>query len=66
MPEMRGDEFLRKVGLSHPRSAKILITGKAEENNIPMEELGLSSILYKPWDEQDLFTQVEIALKTGN
>lgn len=56
MPEMKGDEFLNKVHESLPQVPKLLLSGQVDKQAIErIQDLpSLNTILYKPWQEQEL------------
>ncbi|NER37626.1 MAG: response regulator [Oscillatoria sp. SIO1A7] len=62
MPEMKGDELLKKVHNKLPQTLKILLTGQATAEAIgtAVNEANLYRYIAKPWNEQDLsFTVME-------
>jgi response regulator RpfG family c-di-GMP phosphodiesterase len=55
MPGMSGLEMLAKIGQMHPETVRLLITGWAEA--VSPDELaavGVSALIPKPWDDQEL------------
>lgn len=56
MPGMKGDVFLRKISLLHPRVGRILLTGQSQyhENTSYDQEGGGFLCLPKPWDVAQL------------
>jgi diguanylate cyclase (GGDEF)-like protein/PAS domain S-box-containing protein len=66
MPQMTGDEFLFEASKISPRSKKILLTAKAENQNIIdiTKKIDLYRFVVKPWDRDDLILTVSEALKS--
>lgn len=65
MPGMSGDDFLIRLHASHPKTIKILLTGKAgakEVGNI-VNAAALYRYIDKPWDETDFILTVKEALR---
>jgi len=63
MPHMRGDEFLALAAERRPEAVRMLITGWTEE--IPagrLEELGITALVTKPWDDTKLKATLRRAL----
>ena len=65
MPGMKGDEFLIKIHEKYKGVVTILLTGQADENAIrrATEDAQLHCCLRKPWNEDELFEQVNSGLK---
>ncbi|MDF3820194.1 response regulator [Leptospira sp. 96542] len=64
MPGMNGDEFLRKVHSEFPQIEKVIVTGFADLKSIEAldSEIGLSSCLKKPWEENELISAISKAI----
>ena len=55
MPGMSGLQLLSEVGRLRPEARRVLLTGWPEE--VPrerLEQLGVSALVAKPWDDGDL------------
>ena len=66
MPHMRGDELLALAAQRQPDAVRMLITGWTEE--IPagrLEELGITALITKPWDDAKLKATLRRALSSG-
>jgi DNA-binding NtrC family response regulator len=65
MPEMDGTAFFREVEYRHPDSVRIILTGHADlEAAIEAINKGhVFRFIQKPWDDDDLKTQVRAALE---
>ncbi|GEM_PF-123627 len=65
MPEMKGDELLKKVRESHPDTVSILLTGHASLQGIKsaVNEAGVFRYISKPWNKELLFSYVREALE---
>lgn len=64
MPGTRGDEFLAQVRQRHPRIVRVMLTGQADSEALAqVQEQGLAHLLlFKPWQEKDLRSAVDLAL----
>jgi DNA-binding NtrC family response regulator len=65
MPEMKGTAFLKEVEYRHPDSVRIILTGHADLE-AAMESINKGHVfrfIQKPWDNDDLKTQVKAALE---
>jgi DNA-binding NtrC family response regulator len=65
MPEMQGTEFLKQVEYRHPDCVRIILTGQADLD-AAMEAINEGHVfrfIQKPWDNDDLKTQVGAALE---
>jgi DNA-binding NtrC family response regulator len=65
MPEMDGTIFLREVEYRYPDSVRIILTGHADLE-AAMEAINQGHVfrfIQKPWDNDDLKTQVKAALE---
>jgi DNA-binding LytR/AlgR family response regulator len=65
MPEMKGDELLKKVREKHPDTVSILLTGHASLQGIKsaVNEAGVFRYISKPWNKELLFSYVREALE---
>lgn len=65
MPNIKGDEFLRKVHEKFPTIKKFIISGQADEDSITAldKEIQLQAYIKKPWSESELITLINTALK---
>ena len=66
MPEMKGDELLKKVHNQLPQTLKILLTGQATAEAVgsAVNDANLYRYISKPWNEQDLSFTVMEAIKS--
>lgn len=64
MPEMSGIELLRRVKKLHPTVSRIILSGYTEIESVTaaINEVAVFKFLIKPWDDQLLNEQIEIAL----
>jgi DNA-binding NtrC family response regulator len=64
MPNMKGDEFLQKVHLSHPKIVKVMLTGHSPEDAIKnaVENANLYKCISKPWAEDDLINTIRTGI----
>jgi len=64
MPGMKGDEFLIKVHSLSPDTAKMLLTGQADEKAIDRvkTEAKLVAMISKPWEEKELVDIIQKCL----
>jgi len=65
MPEMQGTEFLKQVEYRHPDCVRIILTGQADLD-AAMEAINEGHVfrfIQKPWDNDDLKTQISAALE---
>jgi DNA-binding NtrC family response regulator len=65
MPKMQGTEFLKQVEYRHPDCVRIILTGQADLD-AAMEAINEGHVfrfIQKPWDNDDLKTQVGAALE---
>ena len=65
MPEMQGTEFLKQVEYRHPDCVRIILTGQADLD-AAMEAINEGHVfrfIQKPWDNNELKTQVSAALE---
>ena len=65
MPGMKGDEFLLKMDLKYPRTAKVLLTGQADEKSVYelRQVADKFATVYKPWDKDELINTIKSQLK---
>ncbi|WP_341734650.1 adenylate/guanylate cyclase domain-containing protein [Microcoleus sp. EPA2] len=66
MPEMRGDELLRRVHIISPKTIKIMLTGQAEVEAISnaINHANLYRYISKPWQAEDLKLTVKEAINS--
>jgi phosphoserine phosphatase RsbU/P len=66
MPEMKGSDFLLKVGEAYPDIVTILLTGFSEtEEVIKAVKAGIFSYMLKPWDSEYLLAEMQKAFDHG-
>lgn len=65
MPRVKGDTFLIDVHNKYPETVTIMLTGQADPDAVQnaIDNANLYAYIRKPWREQDLIQQVNIALK---
>lgn len=65
MPGMDGAEFLAKARLARPQALRILLTGHADYSRAmsAVNDGGIWRHLGKPWDDKELFSCVQQALR---
>jgi CheY-like chemotaxis protein len=65
MPGIKGDEFLVRVHQKFPQTAKIMLTGQADEAAIERAkvEANLDHFLEKPWSKEDLISAVKAGMQ---
>lgn len=66
MPEMRGDELLRRIHVLSPNSLKIMLTGQADMQAVAdaVNFANLYRYISKPWEHTDFLLTVKEALHT--
>lgn len=66
MPEMKGDELLKRVHLISPRTIKIMLTGQADIEAIAnaINHAQLYRYITKPWQAEDLKLTVKQAINS--
>jgi adenylate cyclase len=66
MPEMKGDELLKKAHLISPESIKVMLTGQADIEAIAnaINSANLYRYITKPWQAEDLKLTVKEALNS--
>jgi CheY-like chemotaxis protein len=63
MPGMSGAQFLREAARRCPDAVRMIITGWTEEIAPErLEELGVSALITKPWDDAKLKATLRRAL----
>jgi sigma-B regulation protein RsbU (phosphoserine phosphatase) len=66
MPEMKGSDFLLKVGEAYPDIVTILLTGFSEtEEVIKAVRAGIFAYMLKPWDGEYLVAELQKAFEHG-
>jgi diguanylate cyclase (GGDEF)-like protein len=65
MPEMSGRELLDKVRVLHPQTVRIMLTGYADLQTLAdaLNESQVFKILFKPWSDEELRTDVRQAFR---
>ncbi|MCZ2357715.1 MAG: response regulator [Bacteroidia bacterium] len=65
MPRVKGDTFLVDVHSKYPETVTIMLTGQADSDAVQnaMDNANLYAYIRKPWRENDLIQQVNIAFK---
>lgn len=65
MPGMKGDEFLLKIDLKYPRTAKVLLTGQADEGSVYnlRREADKFSVIHKPWEKDEIVQSIKDQLR---
>lgn len=65
MPGMKGDELLITIHNKYPKIITIMLTGQADIESIERakSDANLHSILYKPWNSNDLFEAINSGLE---
>ena len=66
MPEMKGDELLKKVHLISPQTIKIMLTGQADIEAVgnAIKNANLYRYISKPWQREDLSLTVREAVNS--
>jgi PAS domain S-box-containing protein len=66
MPEMKGDELLKKVHIISPGTIKIMLTGQADIEAIgnAIKNANLYRYIAKPWQQEDLSLTVKEAVNS--
>jgi adenylate cyclase len=64
MPEMNGDELLRRVHIISPKTLKIMLTGQADIEAVgnAIKNANLYRYIAKPWQQEDLSLTVKEAV----
>lgn len=65
MPEMEGISFLGKVAERWPKTVRMILTGFCVPDNAygAISRAGISRVLTKPWDDEQLLRQIRIAFQ---
>jgi response regulator RpfG family c-di-GMP phosphodiesterase len=60
---MEGVRFLEKVGEKWPETVRMILTGFCipESVHSAISRAGISRVLFKPWDDNELLQQIRIA-----
>ncbi len=66
MPQMKGDEFLRRIHEIEPDTHKILLTGQANIEGVTnaINNARLYRYISKPWDKEDLALTIKEAIRS--
>jgi response regulator RpfG family c-di-GMP phosphodiesterase len=66
MPDMKGDELLKRVHLISPKTLKVMLTGQADIGGIAnaINSANLYRYITKPWQSEDLKLTVREALNS--
>jgi adenylate cyclase len=66
MPEMKGDELLKKVHILSPKTIKIMLTGQADIEAVgnAIKNANLYRYIAKPWQQDDLSLTVKEAVNS--
>ncbi|MCC3413248.1 MULTISPECIES: adenylate/guanylate cyclase domain-containing protein [unclassified Microcoleus] len=66
MPEMNGDELLRRVHIISPKTLKIMLTGQADIEAVgnAIKNANLYRYIAKPWQQEDLSLTVKEAVNS--
>ncbi|PSB53672.1 diguanylate cyclase [filamentous cyanobacterium Phorm 6] len=66
MPEMKGDELLKKVHVLSPKTIKIMLTGQADIEAVgdAIKNANLYRYISKPWQREDLSLTVKEAVNS--
>jgi response regulator RpfG family c-di-GMP phosphodiesterase len=66
MPNMNGDEFLRRAHGKFPKTAKIILTGQADESSLKKisSEVNLLACMSKPWTEEQLISNIKKGIES--
>ena len=64
MPKVRGDEFMVRVHKRFPNVAQIMLSGQADADAVERAktEANLYKFISKPWDKEELMSEVQKAL----
>lgn len=64
MPDLKGDELLKRVRQTNPRTVAILLTGQATIQGVAsaINQAGIYKYIEKPWDKENLYEIVSQAL----
>ncbi|HEY9674516.1 MAG TPA: PAS domain S-box protein [Waterburya sp.] len=66
MPDMKGDELLRRIHIISPKTLKIMLTGQADPEAIgnAIKNAKLYRYISKPWQSEDLSLTVKEAVNS--
>jgi adenylate cyclase len=66
MPEMKGDELLKRVHIISPKTLKIMLTGQADVEAVgnAIKNANLYRYIAKPWQQEDLSLTVREAVNS--
>jgi two-component system NtrC family sensor kinase len=66
MPEMKGDELLKRIHDISPTTLKIMLTGQASHDAVvnAVNHAKLYRFIPKPWEQEDLILTVSEAMKS--
>ncbi len=66
MPDIKGDEVLRRIHAISPKTLKIMLTGQANIQGITnaVNQANLYRYIAKPWEQEDFVLTVNSALKS--
>ena len=66
MPNIKGDELLKRIHTVSPATLKILLTGQADINAVgnAIQYANLYRYIAKPWDNEDLILTISEAVKS--
>jgi len=65
MPNLKGDEVLKKIYESYPSTYKIMLTGQADLSGVvrAINEANIYRYIAKPWEREDLWLTVTAAIE---
>ena len=65
MPNLKGDEVLKKIYESYPSTYKIMLTGQADLSGVvrAINEANIYRYIAKPWEREDLWLTVSAAIE---
>jgi len=65
MPDLKGDELLKRIHLKSPQTLKIMLTGQADATAVgnAVNYAKLYRYIAKPWCQKDLILTVSEAIK---
>ena len=66
MPDMKGDELLKKIHILSPKTIKIMLTGQADIEAVgnAIKNANLYRYIAKPWQQEDLSFTVKEAVNS--
>lgn len=64
MPNLKGDEVMKRIHETYPKTHKIMLTGQAELAGVvrAVNEAKLYRYIAKPWEREDLYLTVAAAI----